>query len=99
MSIFPGELFGIAMEGYGHEAVVAACKDAARQGVVHWQDVSSNAHAFLGCNAGQLWPRLDSALSHMASEMLRPLFQENKPSWMHSVKLERCGHHQIVINW
>ncbi|KAK9861272.1 hypothetical protein WJX84_001563 [Apatococcus fuscideae] len=38
---------------------------------------------------GQLWPRLDASLSHMASEMLRPLFQENKPSWMHSVKLDR----------
>ncbi len=38
---------------------------------------------------GQLWPRVNKALSTMGRQQLDPLMKESKPSWVTSVVLDR----------
>lgn len=39
--------------------------------------------------AGQLWPRVNHAVSTMGRQQLDPLMKESKPSWISSVQLDR----------
>ena len=48
-----------------------------------------------GCPAGQLWPRVNHAVSTMGRQQLDPLMKESKPSWISSVQLDR---HAFTLN-
>ncbi len=69
--------------------------------------VSSVQHVLCDACAGQLWPRVNKALSTMGRQQLDPLMKESKPSWITSVVLDRqagfsqlhhlCTHQAYVL--
>lgn len=48
-------------------------------------------HIFIGiyATAGQLWLRVNHAVSTMGRQQLDPLMKESKPNWISSVQLDR----------
>ncbi len=40
-------------------------------------------------DTGQLWPRVNHALSTMGRQQLDPLMKDSKPGWISSVQLDR----------
>lgn len=53
----------------------------------HWGRRALTQQAWFG--AGQLWPRVNKAVSTMGRQQLDPLMKESKPSWISSVQLDR----------
>lgn len=46
-------------------------------------------HTSTCATAGQLWPRVNHAVSTMGRQQLDPLMKESKPNWISSVQLDR----------
>lgn len=51
--------------------------------------VSSVQHGLCDACVGQLWPRVNKALSTIGRQQLDPLMKASKPSWITSVVLDR----------